>query len=244
MFTISPGHYGKGTGAVGLLDEVTEAKRIAEQVVKQLQARGVKAQYVADVQSKNQHDNIRYLVNSHNETSRTHDISIHFNSSAQKTEQGIGTEVLYVNPAMENEAIQLSTAIANAAQLKNRGAKRRADLGFLNGTTKKALIIEVCFVNSKQDVTLYERHATQIVEAIVNVLCSWLPTETERVFSSPALQQKIEALWQDKQTIARQLKQGIAQNAFHTSWLEKFERGELTLIDYVALTTLQFQKKI
>src|SRR5690606_14308916 len=93
-----------------------------------------------------------------------------FNSIPGTQNRGIGTEVLYVNPAVKGIAEQLSGAIANASGLKNRGAKHRANLAFLNGTTKKALLIEVCFVNDSVDVALYRRDFNKICYAIAEEL--------------------------------------------------------------------------
>ena len=44
--------------------------------------------------------------------------------------------------------------------------------------------------------------------------------------------------------VARRLEKGVKDGAFQQVWLEKFERGELTFIDYLAITALQFQKNI
>ena len=46
---------------------------------------------------------------------------------------------------------------ANVAKLgyKNRGNKKRTNLGFLNNTTAKAILVECCFVDDKDDVDKY-----------------------------------------------------------------------------------------
>ncbi|WP_079527083.1 N-acetylmuramoyl-L-alanine amidase [Solibacillus isronensis] len=266
MLTISAGHYGKGTGASGYMNEGEETVSLVQELGKKLQQKGVKVKVIIDNQSKSQQQNLTYLVKQHNATQRELDVSIHFNSASAQQKEGIGTEVLYVNPTMAAFAQKMSTAIANAGKFKNRGAKQRTNLAFLNGTTKKAILIEVCFVNSEQDVKLYRANKDQIIEAIAETLKSYFPnikapTPTQaptpaqpikptppapapdpQTITSKALQQKVEAIFNDKEAVREQLKQGVQIGAFQPIWLENFDLGKLTLYDYIALTTLQYQK--
>lgn len=256
MLTISAGHYGKGTGASGYMNEGEETVSLVQELGKKLQQKGVKVNVIIDKQSKSQQQNLTYLVKQHNATQRELDVSIHFNSAPTQQKEGIGTEVLYVNSSMSSFAQKMSTEIAKAGKFKNRGAKQRTNLAFLNGTTKKAILIEVCFVNSEQDVKLYRSNKDQIIEAIAETLKSYFPntapptptptppapTPDPKTITSKALQQKVEAIFNDKEAVREQLKQGVQIGAFQPLWLENFDRGKLTLYDYIALTTLQFQK--
>ncbi|MEK4386178.1 N-acetylmuramoyl-L-alanine amidase [Solibacillus sp. FSL W7-1464] len=259
MLTISAGHYGKGTGASGYMDEGEETVSLVQELGKKLQQKGVKVNVIIDKQSKNQQQNLTYIVKQHNATQREMDVSIHFNSAAAQQKDGIGTEVLYVNPAISSFAQKMSTEIAKAGKFKNRGAKQRTNLAFLNGTAKKAILIEVCFVNSEQDVKLYRSNKNQIIEAIAETLKSYFPNTAPAPPAPPvkptpapdpqtitikALQQKVEAIFNDKEAVREQLKLGIQIGAFQPLWLENFDRGQLTLYDYIALTTLQYQKNI
>lgn len=170
MISISPGHYGPRTGANDLIDEVTEAIKVSKEVARILRASGITTNYIEDNVSKSQSANLGWLVKQHNQTNRQFDVSVHFNASPGTHDRGIGTEVLYVNHAVKGIAEQVSSAIAKAAGFINRGAKHRMNLGFLNGTTKKALLIEVCFVNSKTDVELYRKNFDAICYAIASEL--------------------------------------------------------------------------
>ena len=172
MITVSAGHYGPGTGAIGMIDEVTEAIKVTKEVVRILRASGITTNYIEDNVSKSQAANLGWLVVQHNKTSRLIDVSLHFNASEGTHDRAIGTEVLYVNPAVKEIANQVSAAIAKAADFIDRGAKKRVNLGFLNGTHKKALLIEVCFVNSKTDVELYFKHFDAICHAIAEELAT------------------------------------------------------------------------
>lgn len=166
MITISPGHWSTG-GAVDLLNEVTEARKVVNRVVAILRSNGVTTHHVEDNTSKNQQQNLTYLVKQHNATDRNLDVSVHFNSSARKT-QGIGTEVLYYDA--KALSAKVSAAIAKAGEFIDRGAKERKELAFLNGTHKPAILIEVCFVSSETDVKLYRKNFEAICQAIAKVL--------------------------------------------------------------------------
>lgn len=242
MLTISAGHFGKGTGATGFLDEGNEAIAVVRALERRFRTSYVQAHVIIDQTSKNQAQNLRFLVAEHNKTMRELDVSIHFNASGGVHDAGIGTEVLYVNPTLEHFAKKMSAAIARAGRFIDRGAKHRANLAFLNGTGKPAIIIELCFVNSKTDVENYKKQKAQIIEAIAVTLESYFHEEV--AISSPALKQKIEAMFHNAAFVQAQLEQGIKDGAFQAVWLEKFQRGQLTLIDYLALTALQFQKRL
>lgn len=247
MLTISAGHYGKGTGAVGYLDEGQETVEVVKQLERKLKEKGIVVHTIIDTQSKNQQQNLSYLIRQHNATQRHLDVSIHFNATKNKPKAGIGTEVLYINQAILPFAQKLSGQVAKAGKFKNRGAKLRTDLAFLKGTVKKAIIIEICFVSSEEDVRLYQANKEQIVEVIAETLTNFVsvnaPVQKQMTsFSSPTLQQAVEALFKDKQAVRQQLELGIQTGVYQRIWLENFDQGKLTLYDYLALTALQFQK--
>ena len=53
---------------------------------------------------------------------------------------------------------------------KNRGIKINQGLYFLKHTNKPSLLIEVCFVDDKDDVKLYNSDKDAIAEAIVKAV--------------------------------------------------------------------------
>lgn len=242
MLTISAGHFGKGTGAVGFLDEGSEVISVVNALQAYFRTSSVKAQFIIDGSSKNQAHNLRFLVSAHNKTQRALDVSIHFNASSDTREAGIGTEVLYVNPKLEGFAATMSATIATAGGFIDRGAKYRTNLALLNGTVKPAIIIEICFVNSKTDTANYLKNKANIIEAIGVTLERYF--EKQVAISSPTLKEKVQEIFHNKARVKAQLEQGVKDGAFQQVWLETFERGELTFIDYLAITALQFQKNL
>ena len=88
MITISPGHWTVGTGARDLIEEVTEARKVSKRVTEILRKAGIQTNYIEDNVSKNQGQNLTYLVTQHNKTTRQLDVSIHFNASGKRENRG------------------------------------------------------------------------------------------------------------------------------------------------------------
>jgi N-acetylmuramoyl-L-alanine amidase len=164
---ISSGHGKHVSGAVGILDEVTEARKVVDQVATDLRAAGAGVVVYHDDTSKTQRDNINGVVAYHNGQTRDLDVSVHFNAYS-KTDQPRGTEVLWLT--QEALAVKVAKAIAAAGGFINRGAKKRTDLGFLNQSKKPAILIEVCFVDSSADVALYRANFSAICKAVAEAI--------------------------------------------------------------------------
>ena len=164
---ISSGHGLYVRGASGILDEVDEARRVVERLAEELRQRGVEVETFHDDTSHSQSVNLNTIVAAHN-GAEPHDldVSVHFNAYEQ-VEKPMGTEVLYVTQSAL--AGQLSAAIASCGFI-NRGAKKRTDLAFLNGTKMPSVLLEICFVDSSADAELYGEQFTEICDALANVL--------------------------------------------------------------------------
>jgi N-acetylmuramoyl-L-alanine amidase/Putative peptidoglycan binding domain len=160
---LSSGHGLKIRGAADILDEVNEARRIVEEVVKILKASAVGVVKFHDDVSTSQNENLNRIVNWHNAQSRDLDVSVHLNAY-QHTSKPMGTECLYLT--QQSLAAAVAGAMAKAGHFINRGAKQRTDLFFLNSTSKPAILLEVCFVDSQADADLYGEHFVSICHAI------------------------------------------------------------------------------
>jgi N-acetylmuramoyl-L-alanine amidase len=160
---ISSGHGKYVRGASGLIDEVDEARKVVPEVVDYLEGANHEAMEFHDDVSTTQNANLNAIVNFHNKQKRDLDVSVHFNAYTP-TDGGRGVEVLYVT--QYDLATRVSKAISEAGGLINRGAHKRSDLFFLNGTEEPAILIEVCFVDAAADVEAYQMHFDLICEAI------------------------------------------------------------------------------
>ena len=155
---ISSGHGKHVAGACGIIREHEEAVLVVNQLAQELRALGADVHTFEDTVSTTQSENLDRIVDWHNQYVRDLDISVHFNAYEQK--QGpMGCEVLYLS--QPELAAHLSAAIAEVGFI-NRGAKKRTDLAFLNGTSEPAVLIETCFVDSEEDCSIYADMFEQI----------------------------------------------------------------------------------
>jgi hypothetical protein len=164
---ISSGHGKYIRGAADILDEVDEARLVVERVAEYLRDYGVGVKTFHDDTSHDQSTNLNTIVNYHNAQRRDLDVSVHFNAY-EHTSKPMGTECLYVT--QDELSAEVAAAIASAGRFINRGPKKRTDLYFLNNTDEKAILIEVCFVDSVADADLYHANFAAICGAIASVI--------------------------------------------------------------------------
>jgi N-acetylmuramoyl-L-alanine amidase len=161
------GASGKPCGSWGL-DEVDEARRVVDAVAIALESAGVEVKTFHDNTSTTQSQNLDTIVDFHNSQERDLDVSVHFNAYKCTTSEPRGCEVLYVTQL--DLAAEISDAIANAGDFIDRGPEKRTDLAFLNGTEEPAILIEICFCDSKVDCDLYRQNFDLICNAIAGAI--------------------------------------------------------------------------
>lgn len=159
----------KGCGAVGLIKESTEARKVKNLVIKYLKAQGHTV-YDCTVNDGTSASNVlTKIVSKCNAHKVNLDISIHFNSGANDkkgNKKTTGTEVLIYSQTSKakDEATRICKEISSLG-FRNRGVKVRSDLYFLRKTKSPALLVECCFIDDKDDVELYD--ADKMARAIV-----------------------------------------------------------------------------
>ena len=163
---ISSGHGARIQGAVGILNEVREARRVVKRVAKYLGDMGVAVAEFHDDASTTQGQNLDTIIGWHNRQKRDLDVSVYFNAFAP-TDGPRGTEVYYLSEV--KTAKKVSKAIARAGEFRNRG-RRPGSFAFLRLTKKPAILIEVCFVDSATDARLYGENFDAICRAIADAL--------------------------------------------------------------------------
>jgi N-acetylmuramoyl-L-alanine amidase len=157
------------------LDEVDEARRVVEQAAKELRKMGVDVTTYHDDVSDDQSENLERIVSFHNaQGAHDLDVSVHFNSAdfngSNWTSNPVGHEVWYKTSGGKTMAKQVCDTVCSAVPFKNRGPKQTNNLAFLNNTAEIAVLIEVCFVNSKGDVNIYNPRFNDICAAIASGL--------------------------------------------------------------------------
>jgi hypothetical protein len=164
---ISAGHSAIVRGAEGPdpwgLDEYDENVRVTNRVADYLRAAGVGVEVVIDTHSDDQDENLNWLISEHNKRTRDRDVSIHFNSNGT-TDGARGTETYY--GSQRDWAADVSSNIAIASGLIDRGAKDGGHLRWVNSTEMPATLVEVAFVNAREDCERYQAHFEDICRAI------------------------------------------------------------------------------
>ena len=140
---------GKGTGALGYINESQENRKLSNIIVKYLKFAG----HTVDYYEINEADDYLYKqVLKANSNNYDLVVQVHFN--AHKTTQNeMGTETLYVSDNGKVWAEKVNNKLST--MFKNRGVKKRTDLYWLNNTKARAILIETCFVDSKADTDKY-----------------------------------------------------------------------------------------
>lgn len=136
---------GKGTGAVGYINESAENRVVGKKVVEYLKQAGHEAVYGEINKSDNY---LAEQVAIANKSNYDLVVQIHFNAGG-----GTGTETLYTSTNGKKYAEQVTKSLGK--MYKQRGAKQRTDLYWLNKTNAPAILVETCFVDSKTDTDKY-----------------------------------------------------------------------------------------
>lgn len=180
-YNIHGGHNSIVPGAASLLNEVTEDRKVKNELIALLKKAGDTVYDCTDDKGTTQSKNLANIVAKCNAHSVDLDISIHLNSGRKdKTGDGKtgGVEVLICNTAVKDTAKKIADAIAKEFGYTLRsdsttpsgyaGVKITKGLYVLNHTKAKACLIECCFVDDKDDAKVW--NATRCAQAIARAL--------------------------------------------------------------------------
>ncbi len=176
--TVHGGHNPSGKiacGASDFLDESKEDRYITRKVIKLLRKNGIKAINCTVNNGTNQTDVLQKICAKCNAVADADlHISIHFNSGRadKKGDRKVGgTEVLLTENVSDKGDI--AKRICNQMStigFTNRGVKVNKNLYFLNHTKAPAILVEVCFVDDKDDYMLYTSDRDAVAKAIVRAI--------------------------------------------------------------------------
>ena len=149
------GHCPRVPGASKFIDELTEDRKVKESVIKYLKQLGHEVFDVTPPDTTNSSNmDLSFGVNKANTYNVDLFVSIHFNKAYDVYNGFLGSEVCVYSPFDTAQRVVNGLACLG---FKNRGQKVRTGLYELKHTNMKAMIIEVCFVESIADVGLYKK---------------------------------------------------------------------------------------
>ena len=151
---IRGGHCPKATGAKGIIDELTEDRKVKDSVIKYLRMLGYDVLDVTPPDYTSSNVDLYYGVSKANGWGADLFISIHFNKAYDSYNGALGSEVCVYSPF---DTAQRVVNGLSSLGFKNRGQKTRPTLYELRHVVTKAMIIEVCFVEATSDVSLYNK---------------------------------------------------------------------------------------
>ena len=212
-YNVHGGHNKKVPGAAKYLNEVTEDRKVKNKVISLLRAAGHTVYDCTDDSGSTQSRNLANIVAKCNKHSVAYDVSIHLNAGG-----GTGIEVLYHPSSSKGKAMakKMSAEVAEALDLKNRGAKARSNLYVLNHTKAPAVLVECCFVDSKNDEKKWDvdKCAQAIVRALTGKTVAVDTEPSKKPASKPDSAGKIDVdgKWGTDTTRALQKKFGTVQD--------------------------------
>lgn len=176
-FNIHAGHNPDGKaacGAVGLIKESTEARKVKDKVINYLRKAGHTAYDCTVNNGTSQNDVLKKIVSKCNSHDVDIDVSIHFNSGVGDKKgngksTGVEVWVYSKNSKAYDEANRICLKLS-ALGFRNRGVKVNDDLYVLRNTDAPALLVEVCFADDKDDVEIYKENVDKISKGIAEAL--------------------------------------------------------------------------
>lgn len=149
VVVVNAGHtkFGTGTGANGYLNESTETRKLAYELMKLLA--DSKHEVIPAVYDRSA-NNLKEAVTLANEKQADLFVSIHLNAGG-----GQGCEVYTWKGQQVPQAVKVCSYLKKLG-FKNRGVKDGSHLYIIKNTKCTAILIEVCFVDSA-DAELYKK---------------------------------------------------------------------------------------
>ena len=181
------GHCPRVPGASKFIDELTEDRKVKGSVIKYLKQLGHEVLDVTPPDNTNSSSvDLSNGVNRANLFNADLFVSIHFNKAYDVYNGFLGSEVCVYSPF--DIAQRVVNGLAGLG-FKNRGQKVRSQLFEIRHTNMKAMIIEVCFVESIADVGLYKKLGHDIIgktiaECIANKKISTIEKSEQKLNSS------------------------------------------------------------
>lgn len=172
-YNVHGGHTPKCQGVSALINEVTEDRKVKNKLIELLRANGHTVYDCTDDYSTTQNANLSAIVSKCNAHNVDLDISIHLNSARNDLSgdgKCGGVEVYAYDDRVYGTAYRIAESIANTLGIGFHGSpvKYNKSLYVLRKTKAKAVLIECCFVDDRDDVRRWD--STKCAMAIASAL--------------------------------------------------------------------------
>lgn len=177
IYNVHAGHGisgGQGGGSTGILDESTEARKVKNELIRLLRESGSTVYDCTYEGNASQNTILADIVKNCNQHNADLDISIHLNSGRNDFEGDTltgGIEVYGYNADVKAISESICQEVAASLGIRNRGFKINPSLYVLNKTLAKAILIECCFVDDKDDADHW--NAIKCAEAIAKCISKY-----------------------------------------------------------------------
>ena len=186
---------GAGGGAIGFIEESKHTRLVGYALMEMLRKEGINVIDCTIDMAETQQEYLTKVVNLANGQKLDWFVSIHFNASASRG--GHGTEVYTYQGKRYQEALNVCLNLEHMGFL-NRSVKNGSNFYVIRKTQAKAMLIEVCFCDSKEDTNLYHSvgGARRIAKTICNAIVPYgiKDIETFIMGTSMATAQQLNAL--------------------------------------------------
>lgn len=162
-----------GCGAVGYLDESIETREVGRRLMALLHQAGHDVYDCTNDYASSASESLKQIVSLANAQPLDLFVSIHFNSGG-----GQGTEVFTYGGKRFAEAENVCKSVS-MLNFRNRGIKDGSNLYVIRHTNAKAMLVEVCFVDTTDAARYRSLGADAVAEAIFEGITGQKPNKTE-----------------------------------------------------------------
>lgn len=150
-----------GCGTVDLIDESVETRAVGRKLITLLKQAGHTVYDCTNDYAPSTSSNLIQIVEMANAHPLDLFVSIHFNAGGGK-----GTEAFTYGGKSFVEAERTCKKLEEIG-FNNRGIKDGSKLAVIRNTNAKAMLIEVCFADTKTDIDLYKRVGSEAVASAI-----------------------------------------------------------------------------
>lgn len=147
---------GNYTSANGIKNEYLTMKKLAPFIKKYLEQEGNSVDVIncPELKLKDSREEKKYKLDIVNNKNNKYDLLVELHMNAFNS-KAAGTEVLYYSEKGNSIAKRVEYKLSTV--FDGRGTKKREDLYILRDSRCTAILVEVCFCDSKKDCDLYDK---------------------------------------------------------------------------------------